>query len=219
VLRGYTAAERWVAHLEGGSSVFAKLGTTELTRDWLRSEARFYAELLGCAGRRGFVPALHAFEDHAQRPLLLLEDLSAACWPPPWDARQLERLLAGLREMARSRPLPASLQGFEIDRELLAGWSRVQLDPRPFLSLGLCSQEWLERALPELLRAQAAARLAGEDLVHGDLRSDNLCFAGDRLVLVDWSRPRPRRCGGRSRGAGAEPAARGRTPAGGALAR
>jgi thiamine kinase-like enzyme len=27
----------------------------------------------------------------------------------------------------------------------------------------------------------------GDDLVHGDVRSDNLCFVGDRVVPVDWN--------------------------------
>jgi aminoglycoside phosphotransferase (APT) family kinase protein len=29
--------------------------------------------------------------------------------------------------------------------------------------------------------------LAGAALVHGDVRSDNVCFVGDRTVLVDWA--------------------------------
>jgi 2-polyprenyl-3-methyl-5-hydroxy-6-metoxy-1,4-benzoquinol methylase len=31
------------------------------------------------------------------------------------------------------------------------------------------------------------ALLGGTDLVHGDLRSDNLCFTQQRVVLVDWN--------------------------------
>src|SRR5438874_844346 len=31
------------------------------------------------------------------------------------------------------------------------------------------------------------SQLNGDDLVHGDVRSDNLCFLGDRVVLVDWN--------------------------------
>jgi len=29
--------------------------------------------------------------------------------------------------------------------------------------------------------------LDGDDLVHADVRSDNLCFAGERAILVDWN--------------------------------
>jgi thiamine kinase-like enzyme len=37
------------------------------------------------------------------------------------------------------------------------------------------------------VRAEAEAPLAGDDLLHFDVRSDNLCFVGDRVVLVDWN--------------------------------
>lgn len=60
-------------------------------------------------------------------------------------------------------------------------------DPAPFLSLGLCSRAWLEAALPLLLEAQDDAVLEGDELVHADVRSDNLCFAGRRSILVDWN--------------------------------
>jgi thiamine kinase-like enzyme len=37
------------------------------------------------------------------------------------------------------------------------------------------------------MAAEAQAQLAGDNLVHFDVRSDNLCFVGDRVVLVDWN--------------------------------
>jgi hypothetical protein len=67
------------------------------------------------------------------------------------------------------------------------GWQAVAEDPEPFLSLGLCTDAWLERTLPTLLEASAGARLTGDQLLHLDVRSDNLCFAGDRTVFVDWN--------------------------------
>ena len=35
-------------------------------------------------------------------------------------------------------------------------------------------------------KAERGVPLAGSALVHGDVRSDNVCFMGDRTVLVDW---------------------------------
>jgi Ser/Thr protein kinase RdoA (MazF antagonist) len=46
---------------------------------------------------------------------------------------------------------------------------------------------WLEAALPDLLAAEGAAVLDGPDLLHADVRSDNLCFQGSRAILVDWN--------------------------------
>ena len=81
--RGYTPAERWIVALADGSSVFAKIGVDRLTSAWLRTEQRVYAGLRG-----GFMPRVRAWDD-GERPLLLLEDLSACRWPPPWAARAL----------------------------------------------------------------------------------------------------------------------------------
>lgn len=68
-----------------------------------------------------------------------------------------------------------------------SGWSEVARDPAPFVGLGLCSESWLARALPRLIDAEHAAVLDGDALLHGDVRSDNLCFDGERLLLVDWN--------------------------------
>jgi aminoglycoside phosphotransferase (APT) family kinase protein len=41
--------------------------------------------------------------------------------------------------------------------------------------------------LPTMLAASDAATLKGDAVLHLDVRSDNLCFSGDRTVLVDWN--------------------------------
>jgi hypothetical protein len=63
----------------------------------------------------------------------------------------------------------------------------VQNDPKPFLSLGLASREWLDRALPPLVAAGAALRKDGDEVLHLDVRSDNLCRASRGVVLIDWN--------------------------------
>jgi SAM-dependent methyltransferase len=183
--RGYTPAERWVVRFEDGSSAFVKIGTTPLTAGWLRSEQRWYSEI-----RADFMATVLGWEDDPDRPLLVLEDLSHARWPAPWEPGELERVLSTLRGMARYRPLPRGLQSLEGERERLAGWPEVAREPAPFLALGLCSSEWLKHGLPALLEAQAAVVLEGDDLVHQDVRSDNLCLLSDRVVFIDWNEPR-----------------------------
>ena len=185
VQRGYTPAERWVVTFADGSSAFAKIGTTPATADWVRAEHQWYSLL-----REDFLPKVVGLDDDPDRPVLLLEDLSAARWPPPWGPGELERVLSTLRRIAATRPLPANLRSLEEDRPSLAGWTLVQLDAAPFLALGLCSPDWLARALPVLLEAQDAAVLRGDDLLHNDVRSDNLCLLPERVVLVDWNKPR-----------------------------
>lgn len=75
----------------------------------------------------------------------------------------------------------------ETYRDDFSGWRKVAADPAPFLSLGLCTDAWLQAALPGLQAAERAVRLDGEDFLHLDVRSDNLCFTADRTILVDWN--------------------------------
>jgi hypothetical protein len=110
----------------------------------------------------------------------------ASIWPPPWSTDLIQRTLTALSHVAATAP-PAGLPML-VDRQAqLCGWAQVAMQPAPFLSLQLCSPRWLERALPALLAAERTAVLAGDDLLHFDVRSDNLCLTGDRVVLVDWN--------------------------------
>lgn len=177
---GYTNAERWVAGLER-EAVFLKVAADAPTAGWLRDEHKIYETLRG-----DFLPALRAWDDDGALPMLVLEDLSAARWPPPWNPGDVDRVLASLSQLAATRA-PAFVKSLEAERETLSGWRRVAADPRPFLSLGLCGAAWLERALPALLRAAEQAVLDGDALLHLDVRSDNICFARHGALLVDWN--------------------------------
>ncbi len=191
---GYTPARRLLIRFADGSRAFAKVAVSDLTSQWLRDEGRNY----GLLGPRPFLTRLLAFDhgDETRRPLLVLDDLSAARWPPPWSPGDVDRVLATLSQVAScgaELPAGASLPRLADQRAMLASWGRVATDPAPFLSLGLCTHDWLDKALPDLLRAEANAPLDGDDLLHNDVRSDNLCFVssdtggGERAVLVDWN--------------------------------
>ena len=176
---GYAPAERWVVHSSDGSSAFIKAATTHATAGWLRAEYAVYSQIIA-----DYLPQVVGWYDDGERPILVLEDLSAAYWPPPWRPPQVEALLKTLANV-HTTPAPASLP--PLDRASLAGWSKVEEDPLPFLKLGLCSAEWLRLALPELVAAERRAPLEGNKLVHLDVRSDNVCFTGKRVLLVDWN--------------------------------
>ena len=178
---GWTSADRWVVRFASGRSSFVKAAADEDTAAWLRAERRIYASLSG-----PFLPRMLGWDDDGERPILLLEDLSDAFWPPPWTPERIDQVLQVLAGVRACAP-PPGVPSLEEQREELTGWRRVAVDPRPFLQMGLCSARWLERALPDLLRAEAAAMLDGPDLLHGDVRSDNLCFRGSQGILVDWN--------------------------------
>jgi hypothetical protein len=179
--RGYSPAERWLVRFESGRRVFAKLGVSEYTARELRLEQRTYA-----AVGAPFMPELVAWEDHPEQPLLLLEDLSRARWPPPWDGALIAEVTSMLDDVHRCRPALASFR--EMHGALFSGdWAEVARDPVPFLELGLVTETWLSRALPELIAASAALDPSGDELIHLDVRSDNLCRAARGPVLIDWN--------------------------------
>jgi aminoglycoside phosphotransferase (APT) family kinase protein len=51
----------------------------------------------------------------------------------------------------------------------------------------LCTASWLEEALPLLLQASDEAPLGGTELLHFDVRSDNLCLREGEAILFDWN--------------------------------
>ncbi|HYY74719.1 MAG TPA: hypothetical protein VE644_00190 [Gaiellaceae bacterium] len=177
---GYTHNERWVVDLEDARTVFVKAAVDEMTAEWLRAEHAVYAALAA-----GYLPRLLAWEDE-ELPVLVLEDLSGADWPPPWTRERVDAVLATLRDVAETPP-PPGLASLEDLRKELAGWREVEREPTPLLALGVCSREWLDGALPALVAAEDVCRLEGEALLHLDVRSDNICFREGRALLVDWS--------------------------------
>jgi hypothetical protein len=75
---GYTPAQRWLAS-DKSLSVFVKCGVTPTTANMLRREIAAYEGI-----RAAFMPALMGWDDDGLTPLLIIEDLSYANWPPPW---------------------------------------------------------------------------------------------------------------------------------------
>ena len=176
--RGYALGDRWLIRLDDGRTAFAKCAIGEPTAEWLRQEHDLYAAL-----GASFMPRLVGWED-GTLPLLVLEDLSAATWPPPWPPGSVEAVLHTLEEVAATPP-PDGLGRIADDPP--AGWRDVARDPPPFLRLGLCSDAWLDDSLPALLQASDPSLLDGHGLLHLDVRSDNLCIRDGHAVLVDWN--------------------------------
>lgn len=176
---GYTPALRLLC-ATAGASFFVKAGTTPLTAQNLNREIRVYNCLTG-----DFMPRLVAYESHESEPILVLEDLSAHHWPPPWDERRVALTLAQINAL---HDTPAPLETYaEVHGTLDANWAVVAADPGPFLSLGVADEKWLAAALPSLLRYEESCPTAGASLTHWDLRSDNICITPGRAVFIDWN--------------------------------
>jgi hypothetical protein len=179
---GAPATRRYLVELPGRRSAFVKVAAFDYVAEWFRDERRAYGALEG----RPFLPRFLGWDDDGEAPMLAIEDLSEARWPPPWDGAAVDAVLGSLEALHSTVPL-ATLPAAE-DRQFgLDSWPQVAADPGPFLSTGLCSRAWLEASLPTLASASASAAIEGHEVLHFDIRSDNLCLRDGRAILVDWN--------------------------------
>jgi len=176
---GWSIALRAICELEDGQTVFAKMGNVPDTSAAIRTECAIYPLIDG-----PFVPHLLAADPAV--PVLVIEDLSAATWPPPWTPpllAGLENLFLRLTATVADPRLPTLGERL---REWGA-WERVAVEPNPLLASGAVGAAWLDKHLQELLEAQKGASVEGDRLLHLDVRSDNLCFRDGGALLVDWN--------------------------------
>lgn len=177
---GFSRAIRLVVKFDRGFSVFVKVGTDDKTAAALRKESAMYSYLNG-----RFSPKLLAWNEDTKAPLMIIEDLSHSEWQPRWTNQKIQIVLNTLRNISAITP-PLNLPRLEEVRKQFIGWRMVAENPENFLSLGLCSSKWLDKELPKLIEAEENLDLDGDDLVHFDVRSDNMCFIKNKLILIDW---------------------------------
>jgi hypothetical protein len=177
---GYTLAGRHRAFLDDGRTVFVKSAVDDLSAGWLRTEIRVYTTLRGT-----FLPVFHGWAEHEGLPLIVLEDLGDAHWPPPWRDGDIDAVKRALRELTAT-PVPEGIE--PVPRADLAHeWREVERDPEPFLSTGVADRRWLDENIRVLSAASERAPFRGDELLHLDVRSDNIALQGGRAMLVDWN--------------------------------
>ena len=182
---GYSLALRLKATLSDGGTAFVKAATTDDTARFLRAEKYIYESL----GPQPFLAGYLGFHyEGGAHPLLVLEDLTGATWPPPWTTARVDAVLDALARLHALPPLDGLSTADIEHRDSLTSWRLVAESPAPFLALGICSEDWLEKSLSDLLLAESQLDLSGDALLHVDVRSDNLCFRADgSAILVDWN--------------------------------
>jgi aminoglycoside phosphotransferase (APT) family kinase protein len=131
------------------------------------------------------VPLLHGVYEDAPWTALVLDDVDGRQPGVPWDPSELARVLAGIDRLAAAlTPSPlATASVSERFADDFTGWRTLaeagdsdQLDPWSRAHLTELAE--LERSWPE--------HLAGDTLLHADLRADNILLAGERIMFVDW---------------------------------
>jgi len=165
--------------LADGRHVFAKAVGPEPNPDspgFHRREGRIAAALPPDTPAPRFLFSV----DDGDWVALVFEDVDGHEPELPWREDELRRVLDAFTELSRAlTPAPiAAPTVVEAVGELLHGWRSLE---HPV-------DEWSSAHLEELraLEASWTAGAAGETLLHGDVRADNILITPDRVVFVDW---------------------------------
>ena len=175
---------------ESGRRAFVKTAHVRVNVDSVeihRREAAMAASLRASA----HAPELIGFVDHGDWVAVVLEDVEGRHPHLPWRPTEITAVLDALADLARD-PVGEDFAGPALEDEtsdLFAGWRRLLDDQRNPLPLESELAEWVNSRLPALAEASetATADLAGDRLVHSDVRADNILIRSDGgVTIVDW---------------------------------
>jgi len=168
-----------------GRRAFVKAVSTiqnEQTPSLHRAEAHVVDQL----PPNSYVPALLGIYDNSVWVGLVFDDLDGHTPAVPWNAAELQAGMTALQQMAVAftpSPVPdlPSVTGFYAT--VFAGWERIRTEPPADLD------PWARDCLEGLCRLadRGLTCLAGDSLLHTDIRADNLLIRTDGTVaVVDW---------------------------------
>lgn len=180
---GAPSHRRWRVRYDDRPPAFAKVAAFDYTAEWLRTEHANYEAL---AGQPYLSPVL-GWHDDGEHPALVIEDLSDATWPPPWTTGRIDAVLDALNAIQGTSPPAPISDEFGALFDIREGWDPMRADPAGALALGVFDGSWFDAHADTLAEAAWSADLGGDALLHGDVRSDNLCIRDGRAVLVDWN--------------------------------
>lgn len=148
-----------------------------------RREGRTLARLADTAVR---VPRLHGMVEEEPWVVLVTEAVPGHNPELPWTAEGVTALVGCLDNLSAAGtpcPAPELPSVTELFADDLSGWRTLagMQDPGPLPA-------WVLQRLPQLVELEAGwtDAAAGNSLVHGDVRGDNLVVQDRRGVLVDW---------------------------------
>jgi serine/threonine protein kinase len=168
-----------------GRRAFVKAVST-IQNEQTPSLHRAEAHVVGQLPPNSYVPALLGVYDDGAWVGLVFEDLDGHTPAVPWSATELEAAMTALRQMAVAftpSPVPDLPSVTNFYSTAFAGWERIRTEPPTELD------PWARQHLDGLCRLadRGLACLAGDSLLHTDIRADNLLIRADGTVaVVDW---------------------------------
>jgi aminoglycoside phosphotransferase (APT) family kinase protein len=181
---GYSPALAARCSLVDGRRVFIKAVSSAQNPDsppMMRREATTAAALPAGA------PApelLHAFDD-GEWVLLVFEAVDGSLPAMPWDPPELLRVLRASRRLGELSPRAELPTVAEQYGAMFTGWRTLAAEGPDAVA-----DEWSRDRLADLAAAESRweSVTAGSQLIHGDLRSDNVLLTADgRVWFVDWT--------------------------------
>ncbi|MGP3958463.1 phosphotransferase [Nonomuraea sp. 3N208] len=180
---GFSPAAAVRLRTEGGRRAFVKAVGPEPNPD---TPGIYRSELKIAAALPESVPAprlLTGFE-LAGWVVLVFEDVEGGHPELPWRRDELERVLEAVGSMSAAltpTPIDAPTVG-EVFGAKFDGWRKLTQEDTGGLD------PWALRHLDELVELESdwVAAVAGDSLVHADLRADNILLTDDRVYIVDW---------------------------------
>lgn len=181
---GYTSAHRGLVVYEDGSRAFAKQGADAQTQQWLEAELRIYRAI-----EAPFMPRLLGVDHANEYTTLLVEDLSHLMQPPPWSSFETSSSVQLFAQLAAC-PAPALLADFDqaqVDK-LMQRYVWVCEHADQVAAVNVPGASWAAGHLDEMYARASRLPFAGDQLLHLDVRSDNLFFRPDgQAILIDWN--------------------------------
>ena len=138
------------------------------------------------------VPRLRWSHDDADSGwvVLVFEEVEGRHPAQPWRLDELDRVLDGVAQLAeRLTPSPLSVHEVGSASRSVAtricGWQHLcRAAPEHVSHLDTWSRRYLDRVAD--LEAHAPAAVAGETLLHFDIRADNVLLGSEKVWFFDW---------------------------------
>lgn len=189
---GFSPGYAAILGLGDGTEIFVKAVSPEQnpeSPDLARSEA-LVAGLLPSGVP---APPLLWADDDGTWVLLGFAAVEGSSPDLPWRPKDLVRVLDAVTDLATAgTPGPAGLTALaESIAPMMAGWALLADDDasldRAVAAVGPHGP-WLRTHLDDLVAwaGDAVAASAGDTLVHGDLRADNIMLGPQTVWLIDW---------------------------------